>query len=49
MIEQRNMALAEKRQRIKDKAMRTIFVRFQKEGIHKYPAAATDPNLATGD
>jgi len=49
MIEQRNMALTEKRQRIKDKAMRTIFVRFQKEGIHKYPAAATDPNLATGD
>ena len=49
MIEQRNMALAEKRQRIKDKALRTIFVRFQKEGIHKYPAAATDPNLATGD
>jgi len=49
MIEQRNMALAEKRQRIKDKAVRTIFVRFQKEGIHKYPAAATDPNLATGD
>ena len=49
MIEQRNMALAEKRQRIKDKAMRTIFVRFQKEGIHKYPAAATDPALATGD
>jgi hypothetical protein len=26
-----------------------IFVRFQKEGIHKYPAALTDPNLATGD
>jgi hypothetical protein len=24
-------------------------VRFQKEGIHKYPAAATDPALATGD
>ena len=38
-----------KRQRIKDKAIRTIFVRFQKEGIHKYPAAATDPALATGD
>ena len=49
MIEQRNMALAEKRQRIKDKAMRTIFVRFQKEGIHCYPAAATDPALKTGD
>ena len=49
MNEQHTQALAEKRQRIKDKAVRTIFVRFQKEGIHKYPAAATDPNLATGD
>ena len=49
MMEQTKQALTEKRQRIKDKAMRTIFVRFQKEGIHKYPAAATDPNLATGD
>jgi hypothetical protein len=27
-------------------ANRMIWVRFQKEGIHKYPAAATDPNLA---
>lgn len=27
----------------------TIFVQFQKEGIHKYPAALTDPNLATND
>jgi hypothetical protein len=26
-----------------------IFVTFQKEGMHKYPAALTDPNLATGD
>lgn len=26
-----------------------IHVKFQKEGIHKYPAALTDPNLATGD
>jgi hypothetical protein len=49
MQEQQTHALTEKRQRIKDKALRTIFVRFQKEGIHKYPAAATDPNLATGD
>ena len=48
-MEQNTVALTEKRQRIKDKAVRTIFVRFQKEGIHKYPAAATDPNLATGD
>jgi len=49
MIEQHKQAMAEKRSRIKDNALRTIFVRFQKEGIHKYPAAATDPNLATGD
>ena len=28
--------------------MRNIYVSFQKEGIHKYPAALTDPNLATG-
>ena len=26
-----------------------IWVTFRKEGIHKYPAAATDPALATGD
>jgi hypothetical protein len=26
-----------------------IWTTFQKEGIHCYPAAATDPNLATGD
>jgi hypothetical protein len=29
--------------------LKMIWVTFQKEGIHKYPAAATDPNLATGD
>lgn len=28
---------------------RWIEVTFQKEGIHKYPAALTDPALATGD
>ncbi len=49
MIEQHEQAMAEKRSRIKNNALRTIFVRFQKEGIHKYPAAATDPALATGD
>lgn len=48
-MQQHEQAMTEKRNRIKEKAMRTIFVRFQKEGIHKYPAAATDPNLATGD
>ena len=26
-----------------------IWVTFQKEGIHRYPDAATNPNLATGD
>jgi hypothetical protein len=26
-----------------------IWVTFQKEGIHRYPAAGTDPKLATGD
>jgi len=36
-------------ERIKKAAERTIFVTFQKEGIHCYPAAATDPQLATGD
>jgi hypothetical protein len=35
--------------RVMDKAKRQIWVTWQKEGIHKYPAAATDPSLATGD
>jgi len=48
-MNEREQALAETRERIKKHAMRTIFVRFQKEGIHCYPAAATDPALATGD
>ena len=30
-------------------AARSIWVTFRKEGIHKYPAALDDPNLATGD
>ena len=30
-----------------DKSM--IWATFRKEGIHMYPAAATDPKLATGD
>ena len=36
-------------ERIKELAERKIWVTFRKEGIHKYPAAATDPSLATGD
>ena len=29
--------------------MRSIWVTFNREGIHKYPGADTDPKLATGD
>ena len=36
-------------ERIRKAASRMIWVTFQKEGIHKYPAALTDPALATGD
>jgi hypothetical protein len=45
------MIQAEREQieRIKEAAERQIWVTFQKEGIHKYPAALTDPQLATGD
>lgn len=35
--------------RIKEAAGRQIWVTFQKEGIHCYPAAATDPQLNTND
>jgi hypothetical protein len=39
----------ERIERIRESAERRIWVTFRKEGIHKYPAAATDPSLATGD
>jgi hypothetical protein len=42
-------ALAEKQIRIINNAKRMIWVTFQREGIHKYPGADTDPKLATGD
>ena len=32
--------------RVMDKAKRQIWITWQKEGIHKYPAALEDPNLA---
>ena len=32
-----------------NKAQRSIWITFKKEGIHKYPAALEDPALATGD
>ena len=35
--------------RISAAAQRKIWVTFQKEGVHCYPAAATDSQLATGD
>jgi len=41
--------LQAKRIRIKNQAQKLVWVTFQREGIHKYPAAATDPKLATGD
>ena len=48
-MEQREQALIEKAQRTMSHAERKIWVTFRKEGIHCYPAAATDPALATGD
>lgn len=46
-MEQRQQALQEQAQRIMEKAERKIWVTFRKEGIHCYPAAATDPKLNT--
>jgi len=45
------MTQAEREQieRIKSSAKKKIWITFRKEGIHCYPAAATDPMLATGD
>ena len=48
-MNQREQSLAEARSRIMQQAKRQIWVTFQKEGIHCYPAAASDPALATGD
>ena len=44
-----NQQERETAERIQQSATRQIWVTFQKEGIHCYPAAATDPQLATGD
>jgi hypothetical protein len=46
---QREQTLAEQAIRIMSQAERKIWVTFRKEGIHKYPAAESDPALATGD
>lgn len=37
-----------KEERMKSQPLKSIFVTFQKEGVHCYPAASTDPKLATG-
>jgi hypothetical protein len=44
-----NQEQREQIERVKDEAKRQIWVTFQKEGIHCYPAAATDPLLNTGN
>ena len=41
-----SQAHAESRVRILEAAKRFIWVTFQREGIHRFPAAATDANLA---
>ena len=46
---QHQQAQQETMQRIVQAAERKIWITFRKEGIHKYPAALTDPALATGD
>jgi hypothetical protein len=44
-----NQAERQTAERIMQQADRKIWVTFQREGVHKYPAALTDPGLATGD
>ena len=46
-MNQRDQALVEQQGRIRQHADRKIWVTFRKEGIHCYPAAATDPRLNT--
>jgi len=48
-MEQREQALRETQGRIKDRADRMIWITLQREGIHSYPAAASDPKLNTND
>ena len=45
----RMMREEDKKIYMESKVQRSIWVTFQKEGIHKYPAALEDPALATGD
>ena len=45
----RKMREEDQKDYMRSKVNRSIWVTFKKEGIHKYPAALTDPKLATGD
>ena len=45
----KEQANIERHEKIMRTAKRMIWVTFRKEGIHKYPSALEDPNLATGD
>lgn len=49
LTETRKAIMKDDMEKQKQNAKRWIWVTFQKEGIHKYPAALTDPALATGD
>lgn len=44
-----NYILRKTRETRMSEPTKSIWVTFRKEGIHKYPAALTDPALATGD
>ena len=49
LTESRKADMEQKIENQKRNAKRWIWVTFQKEGIHEYPAALEDPALATGD
>jgi len=44
-----NQEQREQVERIRTNAKKMIWITFQREGIHYYPAALEDPKLATGD
>lgn len=47
--EQRKQAQMEAIEHTTSLSQKNIFVTFEKEGIHRYPDAASNPKLATGD
>jgi len=47
LISMREEALKEQRTRITDRSRRMIWVTFQREGIHRFPQAASDPKYNT--